>query len=312
MAPTSWLEIASPRPVPPYLRVVELSAWVKASKMLACLSAAMPMPSSDTSKPSTTPWAELSCTRTLRDTSPRGVNLIALPIRLVSTWRSRPGSPSSSCGTSCSISQVNSRPPTSALSARIRVVALSSDRRSNSVLSSSILPDSSLEKSRMSLMMVSRASADDFTMPRYSRCSAVKSVSSANSVMPMMPFIGVRISWLMVARKSLLARFACSADSLACVNSSTRSFTARDMALNAVPSCPNSSGPSFTGAGVRLPAATWRLARVRSTRCRVSHRPSSVNSTTESNSSVKAISAPWVVNAARAARMCDRSSPKWS
>ena len=35
------------------------------------------------------------------------------------------------------------------------------------------------------------------------------SVSSTSSVMPMMPFIGVRISWLMLARNSLLARFAC-------------------------------------------------------------------------------------------------------
>ncbi len=33
--------------------------------------------------------------------------------------------------------------------------------------------------------------------------------------MPMMPFIGVRISWLMFARKSLFARFAAIAASLA-------------------------------------------------------------------------------------------------
>ena len=40
---------------------------------------------------------------------------------------------------------------------------------------------------------------------------AVRSVSRASSVMPMMPFIGVRISWLMLARNSLLARLAVSA-----------------------------------------------------------------------------------------------------
>ena len=33
--------------------------------------------------------------------------------------------------------------------------------------------------------------------------------------MPMMPFMGVRISWLIVARNSLLARFDASACSLA-------------------------------------------------------------------------------------------------
>jgi hypothetical protein len=30
---TRWLEMDSPRPVPPNLRVIELSAWEKASKM---------------------------------------------------------------------------------------------------------------------------------------------------------------------------------------------------------------------------------------------------------------------------------------
>ena len=33
--------------------------------------------------------------------------------------------------------------------------------------------------------------------------------------MPMIPFMGVRISWLIVARNSLFARLACSANSLA-------------------------------------------------------------------------------------------------
>ena len=61
----------------------------------------------------------------------------------------------------------------------------------------------------MSLITVSSESADDRDQsPRYSRCSASSSVSSASSVMPMMPFIGVRISWLMLARNSLLARLA--------------------------------------------------------------------------------------------------------
>ena len=80
-------------------------------------------------------------------------------------------------------------------------------------------------------MIVSSDSAEDLTMPRYSRCSAVSSVSSASSVMPRMPFIGVRISWLMLARNSLLARLAASA---AAVRSATRcsrvSFRARSSA----------------------------------------------------------------------------------
>ena len=58
-------------------------------------------------------------------------------------------------------------------------------------------------------------------MLKYSCCSGVSSVSRARSVMPMIPFIGVRISWLMLARNSLFARFAASAASLACRNSAS-------------------------------------------------------------------------------------------
>ena len=48
-----------------------------------------------------------------------------------------------------------------------------------------------------------------------SRCSAVSSVCRAEPVMPMTPFMGVRISWLMLARNSLLAWLAASAASFA-------------------------------------------------------------------------------------------------
>ena len=45
-------------------------------------------------------------------------------------------------------------------------------------------------------------------MSRYSRCRGDSSVLRASRVMPSTPFMGVRISWLMLARNSLLARFA--------------------------------------------------------------------------------------------------------
>ncbi|MNY53229.1 hypothetical protein D3C86_1889670 [compost metagenome] len=59
-------------------------------------------------------------------------------------------------------------------------------------------------------------------MPRYSRCSAASVVSSARAVMPMIPFMGVRISWLILARNSLFAWFADSAAALACARSWVR------------------------------------------------------------------------------------------
>ena len=45
---TSLDEMLRPRPVPPYLRVVEPSACVNASKMPCCFAAGMPMPVSRT------------------------------------------------------------------------------------------------------------------------------------------------------------------------------------------------------------------------------------------------------------------------
>ena len=86
----------------------------------------------------------------------------------------------------------------------------------------------------MSLMTVRSESADVRTMSRYSRCSGVRSVSRASSVMPTMPFIGVRISWLMLARNSLFARFATSARSFAATRSAVRAFTSASAPSRAV------------------------------------------------------------------------------
>ena len=105
-------------------------------------------------------------------------------------------------------------------------------RRSNVSWSSTSLPASILEKSRMSLMTDSRASPDSRTVVRKSRCCGESWLSSTSSVMPMMAFKGVRISWLMLARKALLARLAASAASLAIRNASAaclRSVMSREM-----------------------------------------------------------------------------------
>ena len=64
-------------------------------------------------------------------------------------------------------------------------------------------------------MTDSSESADALTMSRHSRCSGLGPVSRAASVMPRIAFIGVRISWLTLARNSDLARLAASASSLA-------------------------------------------------------------------------------------------------
>jgi hypothetical protein len=97
-------------------------------------------------------------------------------------------------------------------------------RRSNEARASSSFPASIRERSRMPSIRSSRASDDSRSNRRYFRCCGPSSVESSRSEAPTMAFIGVRISWLMFARKSLLARLALSAVSLAARRASSASF----------------------------------------------------------------------------------------
>ncbi|MCY1551535.1 hypothetical protein D9M68_878710 [compost metagenome] len=85
--------------------------------------------------------------------------------------------------------------------------------------SSSRAPRSIREKSRMSLITFSKCSVDSLASAAYSACSWVISVVSSSCSMPSTPFIGVRNSWLIMARKSDLARLACSDSSRALISS---------------------------------------------------------------------------------------------
>ena len=100
MALTSWRAMVRPRPVPPCRRVVEGSAWVKASKSRCWASRGMPGPVSATETSSSVwpgPWAS---TVTAIRTSPLSVNFTALDPRLAITWPSRVESPRRNAGTS--------------------------------------------------------------------------------------------------------------------------------------------------------------------------------------------------------------------
>src|SRR5581483_7668607 len=85
---TMRLEIARPRPVPPFLRVLELSTCGNSSKILAWSSGAMPGPVSRT----VTMKRPFSASARIA-TSPASVNLMALPARLSKTCAIRRGSP---------------------------------------------------------------------------------------------------------------------------------------------------------------------------------------------------------------------------
>jgi hypothetical protein len=137
------------------------------------------------------------------------VNFSALLSRFSRIWRRRTLSPTTGWGSLEDV--IAQRQAFAAAVGATRSRALSmQDARSNGCGSRSIRPASILEKSRMSLMIASSAS------PLPDRLGvlallALESVSSSSPLMPMIAFIGVRISWLMVARKVLLASLALSA-----------------------------------------------------------------------------------------------------
>ena len=84
-------------------------------------------------------------------------------------------------------------------------------------------------------MTCSSDRADTWASSRYSRCSGSSRVCSTRSVMPSTPFIGVRISWLMLATNSLLAWLVVSAalasSCVRCIAPSSRRLAAANSSL---------------------------------------------------------------------------------
>ena len=96
-----------------------------------------------------------------------------------------------------------------------RVPSSSCFRRVGSGRMSSLLA-SIFEKSRMSSMIRIRLLPDSRITRTVERCEASSEVRLSISSMPSSPFMGVRIWWLMVARKALFASLAALACSVAC------------------------------------------------------------------------------------------------
>ena len=72
-------------------------------------------------------------------------------------------------------------------------------------------------------MIASSASAEPWAWSANARWRSSSGVSSSSSVMPITPFIGVRISWLMLARNADFSLDASSAASRAAASSCSRS-----------------------------------------------------------------------------------------
>ena len=172
--------MASPSPVPPYLRLVDASACWNASKMIFCFSSGMPMPVSETSKrhdrrtPGSAPdgWrsSRPDAADTFSRTPPCAVNLKALDSRFFSTCcrrfesvvmvRPRLGSRWTS-NDSCRVS-ASWRNGRATMSSRLE--------KKISSASTVTVPDSIFDRSRISLIRLSRSVPAPWMVRANSTC----------------------------------------------------------------------------------------------------------------------------------------------
>ena len=211
--------MASPSPVPPYCREVPGSAWTYGENSWASRSGAMPIPVSRTQQRSRTASVP-SASRSPTSISPRAVNLMALPIRLVSTWPSRNGSPTSSRSPAAGSNRRVSPFSAAEVANRSTTCPTTSSGRKG-MASSASWSASSFEKSRMSLRMRISDRPVRSIPRRYSSALGGRASFRASRENPRTMFMGVRISWLISARKSALAWAAAS---LACSSRSSSCF----------------------------------------------------------------------------------------
>ena len=100
--------IARPRPVPPNRREMDTSTWLNDRNSRPIASAGIPIPVSRTvtvisqRRADRPRGASIGWPPSRSSTSPDAVNLTAFDSRLMTIWRSRPGSPTMPAGTSSS------------------------------------------------------------------------------------------------------------------------------------------------------------------------------------------------------------------
>ena len=130
--------MASPRPMPPCRRVVEVSPWTNASNRSGVVSALTPTPVSSNSMRTPPPAATAARTSTL----PVSVNVIAFDSSLRTMRRTRAASPTTSAGSAGSITAARSRPFSCARPASICTAASTTAARSKGACASASAPPS--------------------------------------------------------------------------------------------------------------------------------------------------------------------------
>ncbi len=198
---TRSFTIDNPRPEPPYFLVIESSAWRNLSNIPGNFSLAIPMPVSLITNSSRVISPVAPMLLTLMLMVPVGVNLTALPVILTNICVRRVASPESVTGTVSSTNALKLNPFSLISPMNNTWTKCITSRILKAADSIRIIPASIFERSRMSLIMASR----------FSPATCIDSINSVNRaslflffnklVNPKITFIGVRISWLMLAIK---------------------------------------------------------------------------------------------------------------
>ena len=204
MSSTSCLEIARPRPVPPYLRVVEPSACAKGSKSCVERSGAMPMPVSVTSNAH---QRRRVARAGRRDAATHDLALVGELDRVADQVDQHLAQPRGVAAHQRRDLGTDRRRQLEAL--RVRRSASRSQTPSTS------LAQVEVDALELELAGLDLREVEDVVDDRQQRLARAADrlgvlallrrrarVSSRSSVMPITPFIGVRISWLMLARNS--------------------------------------------------------------------------------------------------------------
>ena len=195
--------------------------------MLSFCSWVMPMPVSATVSVTVLSAADA----TVRHTLPRSVNLSAFDIRFLRICSRRMRSVRSVRGQSSESSNANVRARSSAMGWKTFCRSFSSRSTGTAAGWISICPASILERSRMSLIRLSRSLPEDWIVCAKRTCSGDRlpstlSPSSFDRISSELS--GVRSSWLMFARKSVLYWLACSSSrALSCKVALARSSSSR-------------------------------------------------------------------------------------
>ena len=173
--------MARPSPVPPYLRLVLPSACWNASKMICCLSGEMPMPVSDTRRPapprpgsgprsrdSSRPCAGSTVKRHLavvRELEGVGQQVLDDLLQPLGVGEDRLGQLRIEADEEVDVLRLG-HVPEGALDVAVQVV------QAQLAASTTTVPDSILDRSRMSLMSISRSLPDEWIVLANSVCLA--------------------------------------------------------------------------------------------------------------------------------------------